>query len=204
MRHDPSRWADLILSSRYGDMKYPPWKYYRFNNQWMYVRRVKGPRVLEVGAGTGLACAVIKIKHPDWLILASDVDERVCRLMVRRFKVLGLSIPVVRCSVFSLPFPDHSFDTVFNEGTLEHFSDEEIVKALREMGRVGKRIVIDVPIQERIPDRPVGYGDERHLHPEYWKHLAEKAGLKVVEEYDREVSPDGRVIRWGMTLKSCT
>lgn len=35
-----------------------------------------------------------------------------------------------------LPFPDASFDTVFSYGVLQHFSEEDALVAIREMGRV--------------------------------------------------------------------
>jgi len=35
-----------------------------------------------------------------------------------------------------LPFPDASFDTVFSYGVLQHFSEEDALAAIRELGRV--------------------------------------------------------------------
>jgi len=49
-------------------------------------------------------------------------------------------------SIFEIPRPDRSFDLVWNEGVLEHFSKEEFEKSLGEMVRTSRRFVlVDVP-----------------------------------------------------------
>jgi ubiquinone/menaquinone biosynthesis C-methylase UbiE len=57
---------------------------------------------------------------------------------------------VAQADLFCLPFQDASFDGVFNLGVMEHFNDEEIVRALIEVKRVlkpnGKIILFWPPI----------------------------------------------------------
>ena len=43
-----------------------------------------------------------------------------------------------QADIFQLPFPDATFDGVFNLGVMEHFNDEEMVDALTELRRVIK------------------------------------------------------------------
>ena len=52
------------------------------------------------------------------------------------FARAGREIEAVRGSVFELPFPDETFDVVFNTGLLEHFQPDRRRAALAEMLRV--------------------------------------------------------------------
>jgi len=196
-RHDFSRWDKLILTTRYKDLSYPPWRYYRFNRQWVFIDTADraGSSVLEVGAGTFLACACLSLRRPR-RVVGIDVNKEVCRLGKARMKRLGVSVEVLVADALSLPFRSKSCHVVLSEGLLEHYDDEDIVTMLLEMRRVSGHVVVDVPLKERFPGKPVGYGDERHLPKDHWRRLVERWGMRMVGEYDREVSPDHRVIRW--------
>lgn len=43
---------------------------------------------------------------------------------------------LTRADIFALPFADGSFDGIFNLGVMEHFTEDEILVALKEMHRV--------------------------------------------------------------------
>lgn len=74
--------------------------------------------------------------------------------MVKRYRLVALDISVnaiaeykknntnadrvLRASIFSLPFPEGSFDAVYNLGVMEHFEKDEIKQALNEIKRVLK------------------------------------------------------------------
>lgn len=45
---------------------------------------------------------------------------------------------ISQANIFQLPFPNESFDGVFNLGVMEHFNDDEVVVALTELRRVIK------------------------------------------------------------------
>lgn len=45
---------------------------------------------------------------------------------------------LAQADIFCLPFPDNTFDGVFNLGVMEHFNDSEIISALSELKRVIK------------------------------------------------------------------
>lgn len=58
------------------------------------------------------------------------------------------AVAVKHGDIFHLPFPDGSFDGVYNLGVMEHFTEKEIVEILREFRRVlrsGGKIVIFWP-----------------------------------------------------------
>ena len=45
---------------------------------------------------------------------------------------------VAQADIFCLPFPDNTFDGIFNLGVMEHFNDAEMIVALSELKRVVK------------------------------------------------------------------
>ena len=47
-----------------------------------------------------------------------------------------LAAAIKHGSIFNLPFPDGSFDGIYNLGVMEHFTHEEIAQILREFRRV--------------------------------------------------------------------
>jgi predicted SAM-dependent methyltransferase len=65
--------------------------------------------------------------------------------------------------VFHLPFRPRSFDVVFSQGLLEHFSNDEARQILREVSACSKAIIISVP-SLNYPQHDLG--DERLLVPE--------------------------------------
>ena len=56
----------------------------------------------------------------------------------------------VEGNIFSLPFADNSFDSLYNLGVMEHFTEEEIQQILKEFFRVlkkdGKMIIFWPPV----------------------------------------------------------
>lgn len=103
---------------------------------------VRGTKVLHAGCGSG------------------QVDEGVARWV--RLSALDISIkaleiykktnPTVRDiahgDIFDLPYPAQTFDGIYNLGVMEHFTEEEIARVLKEFDRVLKpsgKMVILVP-----------------------------------------------------------
>jgi ubiquinone/menaquinone biosynthesis C-methylase UbiE len=94
-----------------------------------------GLRVLEPDTGTGLLAAAVARKGARTTIL--DMSEKALAIAAGTFEQAGLEAEAaVLGSVFELPFPDASFDVVFNSGLLEHFERERRRAALDEMLRV--------------------------------------------------------------------
>lgn len=68
------------------------------------------------------------------------------------------------------------FDVAATQGLLEHFSDEDIRKLLREQLRVAKRVVASVP-SKWYPQRDVG--NERLMTPDEWRRILEPLGADL-------------------------
>lgn len=92
-------------------------------------------RILEVGAGTCWASALIKKKHPDSLVVASDISP--CALEKGRNVETLLDSTVdyhIACDAERLPFSEGYFDVVLSNATIHHFPDPQ--KGVCEMWRI--------------------------------------------------------------------
>ncbi len=62
---------------------------------------------------------------------------RLAEVMVER----RLSVNVYQGDLFKLPWRDASFDLVFNEGVVEHWTGEKRVECIRQMARLSRDCV---------------------------------------------------------------
>lgn len=107
-----------------------------------------GPKVLEVGAGSGYLSR--------YLVKKFDTTATEIGVLDHLKKISGLKI--VSRAAEDLQFPDQSFNTVICTHVLEHVMDFD--KALSELRRVAKRrLIIVVPLQ-----RPYYITPDLHLH----------------------------------------
>ena len=100
----------------------------------------KETRLLEVGTGTADMCIFMS-----WLgykVTSIDNDQSVLENAMSR-DLMGTAgdLKLLKQDAFNLSFSDKTFDIVFSQGFLEHFSDEEIVRLIAEQLRVGKKVI---------------------------------------------------------------
>ncbi|MFH1088622.1 MAG: class I SAM-dependent methyltransferase [Patescibacteria group bacterium] len=144
----------------------------------------KPKRVLEVGAGTGtmsiflsqLGIEVTTIDNDQ--IVLTKADEMKRRLAGKNILVEG--------DAFKLPFPDQSFDIVFHQGLLEHFSNENIQQLLKDHLRVAPVVWLSVPNQF-YPHRDVG--DERLLSKQVWEGILSPYHIEISRYYSLKLFP---------------
>jgi ADP-heptose:LPS heptosyltransferase/ubiquinone/menaquinone biosynthesis C-methylase UbiE len=115
-------------------------------HQWERINammdQVKGPKVLEVGAGDGYCVLVMKKRGFD--VTATEISE----IRIQRMKESG--IEPIKADVRQLPFPDSSFDTVMCGEVLEHIPN--MWQGLKELERVCKpngKIIFSLPLHQR-------------------------------------------------------
>lgn len=80
--------------------------------QWRAVALpyVQGPRVLEIGFGTGELLP--KLAARTVLTVGLDLSPAMHRQAQRKLSGLGVSLPLVQARGQAMPFADHSFDTL--------------------------------------------------------------------------------------------
>ena len=120
-----SRFYDLIETPM-ESMRFALWRV-------KLLDRITGPKVLEVGVGTGKN---MPYYPPGEEITGIDLSSRMLERGRRRASELGLRVDLIEMDVQTLKFPDHSFDTVF--ATFVFCSVPDPVLGLKELLRVCK------------------------------------------------------------------
>ena len=94
-----------------------------------------GLKILEPGSGTGVISTHLSYRGAEVYLL--DISENALKLS-KKIPGYGNNRKLIHASMFEIPFANETFDVVWNEGVLEHFSEEQQVAALREYSRVLK------------------------------------------------------------------
>ncbi len=148
-------------------------------------------KVLEAGSGSALSSVHLAHQRGDE-ITALDLATGALELAKAAAKKYNVPIQTIKHDMTALPYPDQSFDLVWNSGTLEHF--ENPVPVVREMLRVGKTLITIIPakgigfnfflfVTQFLPQKiAVAFveGNEHWYNLEQWKTIMEKAGCKRV------------------------
>ena len=131
-----------------GDRKYG-YGGYRYDGRWRSVakslinhyRLAPGMRVLDIGCAKGFLVKDLMIECPGLDVYGLDISKYA--LENCEDEVVGrLHLGDAR----NLPFPNSSFDLVISINTIHNFERAEVIQALREMVRVGKKnqyVVVD-------------------------------------------------------------
>ncbi len=90
-------------------------------------------RLLHAGAGGGEVDSALATS---WNLYSIDYSFRATIQHREVHHKNGKEDLVSQADIFNLPFSNNTFDAVFNLGVMEHFSDAEIVSALKEFSRV--------------------------------------------------------------------
>ncbi len=173
-----------------------------------------GARVLDVGAGTGVASRVAHQRGAA-RIVAADLAEGMLRQC-------GPECRAVAADGQALPFRDRSFDLVVAAFSLGHLSDP--VRALREARRVAGAVAASAfapswahPAKQAVDDAMRGHGfttpewyvgikahESRVEDPDSLRALGESAGFVEVEvtqvDVETGISTPEQLVdwRWGM------
>lgn len=95
-------------------------------------------KVLEVGAGTSWASALVKEKYPASLVVATDVSPYALEKGVNVARLLDSKVNFrIACNAERLPFSGEYFDVVLSNATIHHFQDPQ--KGISEIWRVLKK-----------------------------------------------------------------
>ncbi|HZU82530.1 MAG TPA: glycosyltransferase [Polyangiaceae bacterium] len=98
------------------------------------IRRVfpAGAKLLHAGCGSGQVDTDL---HDHVRITAVDVSAPALKMYRRENPQVAA---IKHASIFDLPFADGTFDGAYNLGVVEHFTADELTRALREIRRVLK------------------------------------------------------------------
>jgi len=117
-------------------------------------------------------------------VTATDMNAELVE-KVKRFETAFPNLVSTQTDMFRMKFNNKVFDIAFSQGVLEHYSDNDIIRALVEQRRIARIVVIDVPNgRGKVGD----YGDERLITPTQWRKLIQTSGLAIVSESARGMS----------------
>lgn len=158
----------------------------------------KGAKVLEAGSGAGEISGWLSKKGFESTLL--DESKVAIDLSKSFYKLHKLKGEFVQGDLFKIPFKDNAFDCVWNSGVMEHFSAEDIISGIKEMGRVSKDyVIVIVPNAKAIFYRLAKWNLEKNKE---WAAGEEypKASMKPYFE-EAGISPifeDFLAVDWGV------
>ncbi len=180
-----------------------------------FPRTQKRPvRVLDCATGYGdiprLVEKWLKTMNIQSEITAVDVNPMT--LQIARESSAGTQIHFEIADIFNLPYPQHSFDVVMCNLALHHFSDQDAVKAVRELWRACGHIlyVTDITrsdmgllaawIVSRFTANPISRHDavisvKRSFSEKEFQSIALEAGLDNLQHENTRFFRQGIISR---------
>lgn len=160
---------------------------------------IRGKKVLEVGAGLGGDIVYLVNKGAKCTVV--DFSETSLFRIEKLAKEKHAHIEIIKADAGVLPFKDETFDLVFHQGFLEHFTNP--LPLLKEQKRVLKRrgyILVDVPHKYNFYTPYKHWKMKRNKWITPWETefgikeliaLLKKAGFSYKKSYYRTFFPPG-------------
>ncbi|OOQ58623.1 class I SAM-dependent methyltransferase [Mucilaginibacter pedocola] len=148
-------------------------------------------KVLEVGAGDGSILKYLSDQNfaPEYHAVEIS-DSGVAHIKARNIKGLA---SVQEFDGYKLPFADDSFDLIILSHVLEHVEHERLL--LREMKRVARHFVIEVPLDYKAGvDKRIkhflAYGHINMYTPTSLRYLLMTEGYEVEKDLTSMIEPE--------------
>lgn len=158
---------------------------YKLKYKNLFINKViqyaKYGKVIETGCGTGLMAGYLQKQGLD--VTALDLNQKVLSYAE---EIASGSKIIQPCKykqgdILNLPFKRNTFDVSYSNGVLEHFSDDEIIKTLKQQMNISKYVIFGIPSTYFNMNEKM-LGNERSLTLDEWKNLISRASGKIVEQ----------------------
>jgi ubiquinone/menaquinone biosynthesis C-methylase UbiE len=171
-------------------------QYFKNTNRTLFSESIRNRRLLEIvtqftpangkilEAGCGTALLSIILSDIGYDVTAMDLNEEILQYAKRKYFLNEIRLKFIQGNIFNMSsfFKQHEFDTICHSGVLEHFSDENIIKTLKEHRIVSRRVIFNVP-NNRTKVAAGSFGDERLMSNRKWVTLIRQAGYDSVKVY---------------------
>ena len=148
-------------------------------------------KVLEVGAGDGSILKLLSDQNfaPEYYAVEIS-DSGVAHIKSRDIRNL---ISIQEFDGYKLPFEDESFDLIILSHVLEHVEHERLL--LREIKRVSKNFVIEVPIDykpgvDKRIKHFLAYGHINVYTPTSLRYLLHTEGFEIKKDLTSIIEPE--------------
>jgi SAM-dependent methyltransferase len=175
-----------------------PWRGFarRVVLPWAITHAVVGPKVLEIGGGSGAMAYELLKREPDVQLTMADVDPAMVTAARARLKEFEGRATAVQGDATSLDLPDNSFDTVCSWLMLHHTIDwskvlAEAARLLRPGGTVIGYDLTDSSVARFI--HQVDRSDHRLIRP---AELEAELGRNAFESNRVEPALAGLVMKF--------
>jgi SAM-dependent methyltransferase len=196
-------WATLRLYDQFA-WAYDPVSRFVSAGRWDAWRRfalddVAGPRVLELGFGTGEL--LMEMQRRGYAVAGLDLSRQMHRVLGRKLAKLGISVPRVLARAERLPFSPASFNSVVSTFPAGYIAERATLAEIHRVLAPGGRLVIaglivQLPRSARYPLSIAPDGAWSRLW-DYYTGRAGEAGLACTVTWRR----DGRA---GVPVVVCT
>ncbi len=133
--------------------------------------------ILETGCGT--SAMSIWLNKNGFNNVCIDNNDEILKIAKELNEKSQTHVEYNKCELKKLDFQNKAFDTVFSQGTLEHFNDDAIPEIINEGLRVGKTYIFAIPT---ICDVSTCLrGDENLMSYFKWKKIISKSNGKIID-----------------------
>jgi SAM-dependent methyltransferase len=138
----------------------------------------KPSKTLEAGSGPATMSVFLAMAGIE--AVACDLDATVLERAGENAERWNTQLRLLQHDIFALSELDESFDVVFSQGVLEHYSDEDVRRLAQEALAAAPVFVFSVP--SRWYGRQ-DFGDERLLEGDDWARMLDGVGTVRTFEY---------------------
>ncbi len=154
-------------------------------------KSIQPKKVLEVGAGDGSILHYLNEWNFGEELFALEIAQSGVDLIKKRS--LGRLKDAQTFDGYKIPYPDDSFDLIILAHVLEHVEHERML--IRELKRVAKHIVIEVPKDYRfgVDNRMKHFLDYGHINmytPTLLRFLLKSEGLTIMDDKVSMTTPE--------------
>lgn len=196
MKEAQSHWGEIYqkdVDKKGGNLSYVLSKINKKKKLINLIKKYADKNIIECGSGTSVIS--IYLASLGYEVTAVDIEDDVIELSKKLAKdyydsleTCKTMVKFERKNIFQLDYPNNHFDVAFSNGVLEHFSDEDIIKIIKEQLFVAKTIIVGIPTKYFSP-KEAKYGNERVLVLSYWRKLIRKSGGLIIEEVGMDREP---------------
>ncbi len=146
----------------------------------------KKGRIVELGCGTGLSC--IYLSTTGLQVVGVEKDMGMLNIATYNNKRLNGRAKFCQQNLECWK-PNETIGVTFNNGVMEHFSDDRIIHIINHVLSYSKHYVIGIPTAVFKPTQAV-IGDERFMKLVAWRRIIARSNARIVKEvYYNSSSP---------------